>query len=239
MSRPNAGALRRAPRPFPTRLAATAAVVFVVVACGSATGSPSAAATSIPPATATVIPAGSAASTAPSSAASTGVVATTGSATSASPAITVTIDPGLAHLLPSTVLGVPVVEATTTEDAARSSARFADAASGFAAVEAIKSGDSDLAIVSIVRLRPDASPSTFYGEWRPSYDDAACKPAGGVSTRETQQIGGRSVDVTHCVQGATLYHVWLGGENVLVSVLDVGPSRLGRAIVEGASDPAP
>jgi len=167
-------------------------------------------------------------------------MATTGSSGApVSPAITVTIDPDLAHLLPSTVGGVAVVAATATEDAAKTSARFADSASGFAAVEAIKSIDADLTIASIIRLRPDASPSTFYADWRPPYDDAACRPAGGVSTRETQQIGGRTVDVTHCVQGATLYHVWLGGEQVLVSVLDVGTTGLGRALVEGAKDPAP
>jgi hypothetical protein len=214
---------------------AGAAIVLVLAGCGSANGSPSSTAGASPAAGAS-----SAVPLAPSPSASTAAVAPSGSPVApASPVVSVTIDPGLVDLLPATVVGVDVVESTATEDAARTSPRFADQASGFAAVEAIKSVESDLTIASIIALRPGVEAATFYADWRPGYDEAACGPAGGVSTRETQRIGGRSVDVTYCLEGATLYHVWLGDGQVLVSVLDVGTTGLGRALVEGATDPAP
>jgi hypothetical protein len=201
-------------------VAALAALSLLVAACGDVTGTPS---PSVSPA--------SSASAAPSPVAAQSS-ASPGS--SASQVATVAIDPALVDLLPSTVGGLDVVRATATEEAAQASPRFADSADGFAAVEAIATNGSDLGIASIIRLRPEASPATFYADWRPGYDDAACAPAGGVSTRETQTIGGRSVAVTHCLEGATVYHVWLQGGRVLVSVLDVGTTGLGRSIVEGA-----
>jgi hypothetical protein len=204
--------------------AALAALSLLVAACGGATVTPSG--PTLPPVPAVA----SAAAQKPASSSPAG-------ASSSSAAVA--IDPALVDLLPSTVAGLAVVRATATEEAAQASPRFADAADGFAAVEAIATNGSDLAIASIIRLRPEASPATFYADWRPGYDDAACAPAGGVSTRETQTIGGRSVDVTHCVEGATVYHVWLQGDRVLVSVLDVGRTGLGRSLIEGAKDRAP
>jgi len=206
-------------------LVALAALSLLVAACGGVTGTPSPSATPAPSASA----APSLGVTSPSSP----------PGSSATPVATVAIDPALVDLLPSTVGGLAVVRATATEEAALTSPRFADSADGFAAVEAIATNGSDLAIASIIRLRPEASPATFYADWRPGYDDAACAPAGGVSTRETQAIGGRSVDATHCVEGATVYHVWLQGDRVLVSVLDVGATGLGRSLIEGAKDQAP
>jgi len=150
--------------------------------------------------------------------------------------VTVAIDPSLADLLPSTVAGFAVTRATATEDAARTSPRFADSADGFAAVEVYATNGSDLAIASLIRLRPDASPATFYADWRPAYDDAACAPARGVSSRESETIGARAVDATHCLEGATIYHVWLQGGRVLLSVIDVGTTGLGRSLIEGAKE---
>ena len=222
-----------------THLVAAAAVLLLVAACGGTTGSPTPPGAGGPSSGAGDPPAASAVSSTDASAGGVAPSTATSAGTSVSPVVTVAIDPSLARLLPSRVAGVDVVRATATEDAAKTSAEFADSASGFASVEAIRALDADMAIASIIRLRPGASPATFYADWRPPFDDAACRPAGGVSTRETQQIGGRTVDVTHCVQGATLYHVWLGGEQVLVSVLDVGTTGLGRSLIEGAMDPSP
>jgi hypothetical protein len=205
--------------------AALAALSLLVAAFGGVTGTPSPSVAPAPSASAAPSPVA-----APSSASS---------GSSASPAAMVAIDPALVDLLPSTVGDLDVVRATAAEEAARTSPGFADSADGFAAVEVIATSGSELAIASIIRLRPEASPATFYADWRPGYDDAACAPAGGVSTRETQSIGGRSVDATHCVEGATAYHVWLEGDRVLVSVLDVGTTGLGRSLIEGAKDQAP
>ena len=242
MDGPFRGVARRPARVLVTRVATTAAFALVVAACGSVAGSatPSPSTGSPAPSVTAPVAASTPVTTPPPVAASAPIVPSPGSTDAAVPPLAaVTIDRSLALLLPSTVSGIDVVPATATEEAAMTSARFGDSASGFAAVEAISSPDADLAIASMIRLRPDVSPATFYADWRPGYDDAACRPAGGVSTRETQQVGGRTVDVTHCAQGATLYHVWLGGERVLLSVLDVGPSSLGRALVVGAKDPAP
>ncbi len=239
----------RPTRSLVTIVLAASSLAIAVSACGSASTSPAPASPAATVGT-SVAPSVGPASAAPASAAptaasapvgsgsvspSSGAVAPSGSpGPSASPVVTVAIDPTLAALLPTTVGGVAVARATATEDAASTSPRFKDLADGFASVEAIAPSGSDIAIASIVRLRPDASAATFYTDWRSSFDAAACAPAGGVSTQETLTISGRPVDLTHCVQGASIYHVWLQGGRVLVSVLDIGTAGLGKLLVEGA-----
>lgn len=200
----------------PTSAPGTQATVPAAVATSSA-------------ATASVSPAGGDASPTPT--ASSAASPPTSPAGSTAPAVP--IDESLAALLPRTVDGLPVTRSTDTEDAARTSPALGEQAAGFAAAQVSSADVSDLAVVSLVRLKPDVDAEAFYGGWRSSFDQAACAPAGGVSGQEARTIGGRSVLATSCVEGATIYHLRLQDGSVIVSVLEVGPKGYGRALIEG------
>lgn len=145
----------------------------------------------------------------------------------------VAIDDSLAALLPATVDGLPVTRATETETAAKGSAVLGAQASGFAAAQVISGEGSDLAIVSVIRLKPATDAAGFFRDYRPSYDTAACGPAGGVSSTEVRTIGGRTVQATLCAEGATAYHVLLDDGRIIVSVLEAGTKGYGTTLLEG------
>ncbi len=108
-------------------------------------------------------------------------------------------------------------------------------ASAIAVGIALGPGDSagdDLAVASVVRLRPDVFSKAFFADWRASYDAAACAPAGGVSSHRQEVIAGRTVEVTGCVQDATIYHVHLANDR-LVSITSAGPRKFGQLILAG------
>jgi hypothetical protein len=144
----------------------------------------------------------------------------------------VAIDHALAAMLPTMVDGLPVTRSTDTEAAAAGSPVLGGQADGFAAAQVIAADAADLAIVSMIRLKPAIDATAFFGDYRPSFDDAACAPAGGVSTRETRTIGGRTVDATLCLEGASVYHLLLDDGRIIVSVLEAGTKGYGRTILE-------
>ncbi len=239
-------------RPRATRrtlplVVATLAATLAVAACGAsgpsqaptsgeATGTASDPATSV--AAATPLAAATGPSVAPIASPDPSDAPPTGLETppfpSGSSAPPVVIDDSLAGILPTTVDGIAVQRAPDTEAAARSSTTLGADAEAFAAVEVLGADASDLAIASIVRLRSATPPDGFFASWRPSFDQAACAPAGGVSTTEIRAIGGRSVDTTLCVEGAAVYHLRLDDGRIVVSVLEAGMKGYGRALLEGA-----
>jgi len=99
-------------------------------------------------------------------------------------------------------------------------------------VGAGNSGGDDLAVSTVIRLRPDVFSDAFFSQWRSAYDAAACEPAGGVSSHLQQSIGAHAVQVTICAQGARTYHTHLAGD-VLVSITAAGDGRFGDLIMAG------
>ena len=93
-------------------------------------------------------------------------------------------------------------------------------------------GVNDLAVSTVVRLRPGVFSEAFYGDWRRAYDEAACAQAGGVSSHVQQVIGAHTVEVTLCSQGARTYHTHLKGD-LLVSITAVGDRRFGDLVMAG------
>ena len=96
-------------------------------------------------------------------------------------------------------------------------------------------GDSrgdDLAIATVIRLRPGVYSDPFYTRWRADYDAAACEPAGGISSHVQQLIGQHPVEETVCVQGARTYHTYLGGD-LLISITGVGDRKFGDLVMAG------
>ncbi len=93
-----------------------------------------------------------------------------------------------------------------------------------------QNGGGDFATSTVVQLRPGVYSDGFYADWRTSYDEAACAPAGGVASHLQQQVGQHAIDVTLCGGGARTYHAHLAGD-ILVSITAVGASEFGALVM--------
>jgi hypothetical protein len=205
---------------FRRPLAVCAALSVLVAACGAAAGTPPAG-TTLPPVPAVT----SAPSAAPSA-----------TSPSASPSFVVLIDPTLLAVLPAEVDGRALRESTDNETAAAGSPELAMTAASFAAAEVGDTAGQNLAIASLVLVRPELSADAFFESYRGSFDTSACEAIGGVTSSATEEIGGRTVDTTSCGGGATIYHLRLRDGRLIVSVLELGSRGYGRALVEGAEE---
>jgi hypothetical protein len=91
----------------------------------------------------------------------------------------------------------------------------------------------DVAVASVIRLRPDVFDEAFYQEWRDTYNQAACEVADGVDTESPAQIGGRASYLGTCVGGARTYHTYLEDQGFIVSVTATGERGFGELILAG------
>ena len=145
------------------------------------------------------------------------------------------IDAGLLGILPASVAGVVLQPSPDTAANMTGDPSLAASASAIAVGVVIGPGGShgdDLAVSTVVRLRPGVFDDAFYAQWRDAYDAAACQPAGGVSSHIQQLIGPHTVDVTVCAQGARTYHTHLAGD-VLVSITATGERKFGDLVMAG------
>jgi hypothetical protein len=146
------------------------------------------------------------------------------------------VDAGLLDVLPPAVGAVEMEGDPITAASLVSNPDLAASASAVAIARYVGPGDSsgdDLAVVSLVRLRPGVFSDGFFDRWRSDYDSSACEAAGGVTGTETvRTIGTSEVHVGSCAGGATTYHLHRD-DDVLVSIIAVGSGRLGEGVVAG------
>lgn len=145
------------------------------------------------------------------------------------------VDPLLLAILPKSVAGVALQPSPETAAGMISNADLAMSASAVAVGVVVVAGNSkgdDLAVSTVVRLRPGVYTQDFFDQWRHAYDAAACAPAGGVSSHIRQLIGLHTVEVTVCGQGARTYNTHLAGD-ILVSVTAVGDRKFGDLVMAG------
>ncbi len=207
--------------------AVLAAIVLAVGACGPVQPSP------------TPVPSTSSASptaAVPSTATATADAASPEPPTSLPPGVTV--DPGLLEVLPTEIDGVPLEPDPVTATDMGSDPLLADSVRSLAVAAAVAPGDeaspaSDLAVASVIRLRPDVFDEAFYQEWRDTYDDAACEVADGVESETETQLAGRQVYSATCVGGARTYHTYLVDQGFIVSVTATGEHLFGERIMAG------
>ena len=167
--------------------------------------------------------------------------ATTAASPSQTASAGILVDETLIALLPSQVAGIAVVSDPATAASIAADPNLAIAASAMAVGLAVGPGSSDqgaedLAIVSVVQLRPDVFDDDFFRSWRDSYDAAACEAAGGVQGNAQAEIAGHDTYIGTCVQGAFTYHTYLEDRNVLISITSVGTERLGEQVVAGLGE---
>ncbi len=146
------------------------------------------------------------------------------------------MDPGLLEVLPGEVDGVTLEPDPTTAAQIAADPLLAESALSLAVAIALAAGPSgteDLAIASVIRLRPDVFDEAFFQEWRDTYNEAACEVADGVDSESETEIGGRTIYLGSCVGGAQTHHAYLEEQGFIVSVTASGSRRLGELVVAG------
>jgi hypothetical protein len=146
------------------------------------------------------------------------------------------VDPGLLEVLPVAVDGVALAADPATAAEIAADPLLADSALSIAVAIAVAPGASvseDVAVASVIRLRPDVFDEAFYQEWRDTYNQAACEVADGVDTESPAQIGGRASYLGTCVGGARTYHTYLEDQGFIVSVTATGERGFGELILAG------
>jgi hypothetical protein len=145
------------------------------------------------------------------------------------------IDASLLAILPRSVAGFPLQPADQTAAGMITNVDLQRSASALTVGYVIAAGNSrsdDLAVATVIQLRPGVFSDTFYSDWRTSYDRAACASAGGVSSHIQQYNGQHQVEVTVCGQGARTLHTHLAGD-ILVSITAVGDRKFGDLVMNG------
>ena len=152
-----------------------------------------------------------------------------------------TVDAGLLHVLPAQIDGVALEPDPTTAAQIAGDPTLAGSAQAIAVALAISPGTSssgdDLAIVSVIRLRPNVFSDAWWAAWRTTYDQGACEVAGGVRSDPTQvSIGGRTVYVGTCAGDAQTYHVHLADPTLIVSITAAGARHFGELVMAGLAE---
>ena len=99
-------------------------------------------------------------------------------------------------------------------------------------VSASAAPGEDIAVVSVIRVRPVGRHEEWFRSYRDSYDEAACANAGGVTRHAQTEIGATTVFVGSCAGGSFTYHGRVG-DDIVLSLTSIGPTHLGRTIMEG------
>jgi hypothetical protein len=157
--------------------------------------------------------------------------ATSGSASaSASPGPGSAVrDDSLLSILPPDVENAPVtVEEASFDEAMRDPAFVEHVAR---AAFAVVTTPTDLASGLVAQLRPGLLDDTFLADWRETYNEGACAQAGGVATNAETELGGRTVYITTCGGGLTVYHAAIPERDVIVSLFSIGEGRFGEQLM--------
>ena len=162
------------------------------------------------------------------------------SAASARPGSALVVDASLLRVLPAWIGGVPLEADSTTAAQIAADPAVADSAQAIAVALAIRPGTStgdDLAIVSVIRLRPGVFSDAWFANWRATYDQGACDVAGGVKGQPTQAtIAGRTAFIGMCAADVQTYHVQLADPAWIVSITAAGPAHFGELVVAGLAE---
>jgi len=145
----------------------------------------------------------------------------------------VRIDSSLLDSLPATVSGLALIEDVDTESHDAADPAHAGDLAGLAVAVVADPSTADLAIASVVRLKPGIYSDAYFRSWRETFDVGACSQAGGVAGSAEAVIAGRRAFIGHCGGGVLTYHVYLPLDEAIVSVSSIGDRRLGERILEG------
>ena len=155
--------------------------------------------------------------------------------TSPSPAVPSLVDPGLLDVLPADVDGRPLTPAPDVAAVIAADPAFRRDARGVAVgiVGELSATGESFAIATVVELAPGVFDDGMFATWRTEYDPPACEPAGGLADTSITEIGGRTVFVATCREGAWTLHVHVSAPDRILSVTAIGSRGLADALVAG------
>lgn len=142
------------------------------------------------------------------------------------------IDPSLMSNIPSIVGGNPLEEDVLVENAAMDDSQYAAAFSGYYAAHIGMIADLNFVQVTIAALKADAQTEDFYKAWRDDWFKATCSQADGIGSTGLEKINDWQVDMATCKGGVDAYVLSLDN-GILISVVDLGPRRLGKQLIQG------
>jgi hypothetical protein len=138
-------------------------------------------------------------------------------------------DDSLVAVLPPDIDGNPVtIEGASFAEAATDPAFAGNIAS---AAFAIVTSPVDLASGVVATPVAGRFGDAFFQSWRETYNEGACSQAGGVATNAETTLGGRTVYITTCAGGLTVYHAWVEERGVIVSLFSLGAGRYGERLM--------
>ena len=142
------------------------------------------------------------------------------------------IDPSLMSNIPAVVGGNPLVEDVLVESSALDDSHYAAAFSSFYVAHIGMITDANFVQVGIAALKSDAQRQDFYTTWRDDWFKASCSQADGIASTTVERINDWPVDVATCNGGVDAYTLSLDN-GVILSIVDLGPRRLGRQLIQG------
>ena len=142
------------------------------------------------------------------------------------------IDPSLLSNIPSSVGGNPLLEDVDFELLALDDPSYASPFDGYYIAHIDSISDPNWLEVSVASLRDGAQTDDFYTSWRDGWFKTACSQADGIDTTGLKSINDWQVDVATCKGGVMAYTLRLDAAT-LVSIMDLGPRRLGAQLIEG------
>jgi hypothetical protein len=150
------------------------------------------------------------------------------------PAAAVAADPTLLDVLKASDAKLNVTYDPDTTASVMTDSSVARDLSALAIGLATPSGQAspqDFVIANVARLRDPAKDDAWFRSWRDTYDQAACERAGGVQGNAETDMGGTTVFIGSCRNGALTYHARLENGGIVVSLTSVGPGRLGESLL--------
>ena len=108
-----------------------------------------------------------------------------------------------------------LIEDPETESHDAADASHAADLAGLAVAVAADQSSGDLAVASVVRLKPGVFSDDYYRSWRDTFDQGACSQAGGVAGSAETTIAGHPSFIGHCTGGVLTYHTYLPSGDVM------------------------
>jgi len=147
------------------------------------------------------------------------------------------VDRTLLDILPADIDGVPLQPDDETAAAIDGLPEEVEAIAIGLYIQPGSSTADDLAIANIVRLRAGVFDETWFRSWRETYDEGACKVAGGIApgTAETR-IGEHDTHIGSCKGAVHTYHVHLVSPDRVLSITAAGERRFGERVIAGLTE---
>ena len=140
------------------------------------------------------------------------------------------IDPSLLGKLPAHAGAAPILEDAGSEAIVLDDADAAKTIDRYVAASAGGLGDPDWLNIAVVHFKTESQNEDVYSNWVEQYAAGACSQASGVSGTDQQDIGDFRVDISTCAGGITVY-TFQRGDGVVISMYELGPKHIGRALI--------